>query len=615
MSLPARLTASGLAALLLAGSLAAAAPVTAAPAAAPAGTTSAASAQAAEPTAGAAAVTIAKGHATTSARERKRVDSVRTPKLNWYKCYGWAQCATARVPLDYDDPRGRTTQLALLRVKATNQKAKIGSLFVNPGGPGASATDLALVSPLFLSDSLLERFDIVGVDPRGVGASTNVTCFTSVAAQTRTLGALTSPFPYGKKEEAKYVTALKALGKACSTTGRTVAGAMSTAEVARDMDVMRRAVGDRKLTYLGFSYGSALGQYYANMFPERFRAIAVDGVIDPTSWVGDSRTSGVIQDDRLRSADGAYRALREILKRCDAAGEEFCEFAEGDPVARFEIIAQRLKATPFVLPALLPGLGDFSITYADFVGQILGALYSPAAGEIVAAVAQSMWILTDPEFADDPTALATARTTLARHLRTGRDFMYLNDAEAFSGVMCTDALHPKDASGWAAASAKSDKRAPYFGRLWAWGSAQCARNTWTVRDEDAYRGPFNRKTAATVLVVGSLWDPATNYVEAVSSAKLLPNSRMLTSDNFGHTAYGTGDCATGVMDKYLLRGTLPAKGAVCKAVDQPFTTPLLTDEDKDLEEIELSGASKSEVAAMGLPAAGADKQLPPVAGR
>jgi pimeloyl-ACP methyl ester carboxylesterase len=610
MLLPARLTAAGLAGMLLAATLATAAPAVAAPTGSASEPTATA---AAEPAAAASAVAIAKGHATTSARERKRVDSVKTPKLSWYKCYGWAECTTARVPLDYDNPRGATTQLALLRVKATNQKARIGSLFVNPGGPGASATDLAFASPLFLSDSILERFDVVGVDPRGVGSSTNIRCFTSVAAQTRALAALTSPFPYGKAEETKYISALKGLGKACSTTGRTVAGAMSTAEVARDMDVMRRAVGDKKLTYLGFSYGTALGQYYANMFPERFRAIAVDGVINPTTWVGNSSTSGIIQDDRLRSADGAYKALMEILKRCDAAGEDYCDFAEGDPVARFATIAARLKAEPIVLPGLIGG--TVTITYADFIGQILGAMYSPFAGDDVAMYAQAMWILTDPNPPADPAELTAAKATTATYARTSHDFMYANDAEAFSGVMCTDALHPKDASSWPAASAKSDKRAPYFGRLWAWGSAQCARNTWTVRDEDAYMGPFNRKTAATVLVVGSYWDPATNYVEAVSSAKLLPNSRLLSSDNFGHTAYGTGDCATGVIDKYLLRGTLPAKGTVCKGEDQPFTQPLLSEDPLVGEEIDVTGASKSEVAAMGRPATGDDKMLPPIPGR
>ena len=563
----------------------------------------------------------------TGALEARRVDRVQTPKIRWYNCYEWAQCATVRVPLDYDRPYGATTSLALLRVKAKNQKAKIGSLFVNPGGPGGSATVMALMSPLFLSESLLDRFDIVGMDPRGIGFSTNVKCFSSTFKQGAALKGMGAFFPYGKKQEAAYVASVKALGKACSTTGKSLAGAMSTAEVARDMDVMRRAVGDKKLTYLGFSYGSALGQYYANMFPDRFRALAVDGVINPINWVGTERTQNTVQDDRMRSADGAYKALKELLKRCKTAGPDYCELAaSGDPAATFAAIADRLKTDPIVLPDIF-GLGTATITYADFVGFILSALYSPMAGADVDMVASSIGILLEDPSTIEDSELAAAKAVLAKRFSRnrgapGRDFPYANEADAFSGVMCTDGRHPKDASLWPAAAAKADKRAPYFGRAWAWASAQCARNTWTVRDEDAYRGPFTRRTAATVLIVGSTWDPATNYVEAVSSARLLPNSRLLTSKNWGHTAYGTGACATGVIDKYLLRGTLPAKGKVCTGEDQPFTRPL----GEDLEPLEgeiptdITGAAEADatmtrLAARGLPAPGTPKQLPPVVGR
>jgi pimeloyl-ACP methyl ester carboxylesterase len=615
MPLTTRLLAAGITGVVLAGTLnapALAAPVPpAAPAPAPATVT---------------APAVRAHSARTNAAEARRVDRVKTPKINWYKCYDWAQCATVKVPLDYDHPKGATTSLALLRVKAKNQKAKIGSLFVNPGGPGGSATVMALLSPLFLSESLLDRFDIVGMDPRGIGFSTNVKCFSSTYKQTTAMKGMEVLFPYGKKQEAAYVASVKALGKACSTTGKRLAGAMSTTEVARDMDVMRRAVGDKKLTYLGFSYGSALGQYYANMFPDRFRALAVDGVINPVNWVGTSKTQNTIQDDRMRSADGASRALNEVLKRCGIAGPDYCELAaDGDPAIRFAAIANKLKTDPVVLPDLL-GLGTMKITYADFIGVILSALYSPTAGEDVDMTTSSIGILLeDPSTVEGP-ELAAAKAVLAKQFgrnrgAPGRDFPYANAADAFSGVMCTDGRHPKDASLWPAAAAKADKRAPYFGRVWAWASAQCARNTWTVRDEDAYQGPFTRRTAATVLIVGSTWDPATNYVEAVTSAKLLPNSRLLTSKNWGHTAYGTGACATGVIDKYLLRGTLPAKGTVCTGDDQPFTQPLAAPEKPegeipiDITDAPDDGAAMSKLTARGLPAPGTPKQLPPVVGR
>jgi pimeloyl-ACP methyl ester carboxylesterase len=500
----------------------------------------------------------------TAAGHRSGVDAVPTPKLGWYKCYDYAECATVRLPLDYDNPRGATTEIAVLRVKAKNQAAKIGSLFVNPGGPGGSATDFALAAPYFLSDPLLQRFDVVGVDPRGIGASENVRCFRSVKEQTAVLGLMNVPFPVTDAEEKAYVRGSKLLGRACSTTGRPLTGAASTAEVARDMDVIRRAVGDKKLNYLGFSYGSALGQYYANLFPDRFRALVVDGVLDPTAWVGDTRRP---LDERLRSSDGAYRALIEILTRCDKAGEAKCVFAEGNPVQHFDAIAQRLKTDPLALPD--GEGGTIQVTYAIFINAILGSLYGFDAGEQVTAIADQVGDALE----GGSTAALVKRVRDARASRA-YDFPYDNGAEAGTTVICTDGRHPADAADWPRYADQRDRKAPYFGRSWGWIDSPCANRTWTVRDEDAYTGPFTRRTAAPVLVVGSFWDPATNYRGAVSSSRLLPNSALLSSNNWGHTAYGSGVCATAAIDDYLLTGRPPKAGTVCTDAPQPFLTPV-----------------------------------------
>jgi pimeloyl-ACP methyl ester carboxylesterase len=509
----------------------------------------------------------APASASTSTAEKRRVDAVPTPKLGWYKCFDIAECATVRLPLDYDQPRGATTEVAVLRVKAKDQKHKIGSLFLNPGGPGGSGTGIALAAPEFLSDSLLQKFDIVGVDPRGIASSENVKCFKSVKDQTAVQNLLSVPFPVTKAEEQAYVKGSKLLGKACSTTGKPLSGSMSTAEVARDMDVLRRAVGDKKLNYLGFSYGTALGQYYANMFPDRFRALVVDGVLNPQEWTG-SNTKQIL-DARLRSSDGAYAALIEILKRCDRAGETKCVFAAGDPVKRFDAIAKRLLKKPVVVT---DEGGTFTITYAVFVSAILGSLYSPFAGEDVTAVAAEVQGLID-----GGSATAVLNRIHRAQATKSYDFPYDNGFEASSAVICTDGLHPRDAGAWPALTAQRDREAPYFGRSWGWIDSQCARDTWTVRDEDAYVGPFTKRTAAPVLVVGSIHDPATNYAGAVSSSRLLPNSRLLSSNNWGHTGYGTGPCVTAAIDAYLLTGKPPAKGTFCTDAPQPFTEPLPTD--------------------------------------
>jgi pimeloyl-ACP methyl ester carboxylesterase len=520
----------------------------------------------------------------TTKVEAKRVDSVPTPKLNWYKCYDYAQCATVKLPMDYDQPRGAKTEVALLRVKASDQKHRIGSLFVNPGGPGGSATQFALESVDLLDESVTSRFDIVGIDPRGTNFSDNVTCFANPAAQAPVLDALTGiAFPYTKKQEASVVAASRTLGKACSTTGKPLSASMSTAEVARDMDVLRRAVGDAKLSYLGFSYGTYLGQVYANLFPDRTRAIAIDGVIDPIAWAGTPATAKQPSSDRTHSADGATKALHEILLRCDRAGGELCAFAPGNPVTNFDLVANRLKAHPLVFEDPWEGV-SVTFSYADMIGTTLDDLYYTDGSDEIAAMMADLIILTEPPAAnagakkiaarklaakDFAARIAAKEKTAAAGKRLG--FPYDNAIEAFTSVLCTDGLNPTDAAAWPAAAAAADKRAKYFGRLWTWSSSPCAANTWTAHDEDAYRGAFTHKTISPVLVVGNYWDPATNYAGAAKVAGLLPNSGLLSSNSWGHTAYGTSECVNNAVNSFLLKVNLPARGTVCVGESQPFT--------------------------------------------
>jgi len=306
------------------------------------------------------------------------------------------------------------------------------------------------------------------------------------------------------------------------------------------------------------------------MFPDRVRALALDGVINPVSWTGTDATRGHLQDDRLRSADGAYRALRKLLERCDRVGGKRCAFAAGDPVKHFASITRKLRAKPLVLGKDPMSGTTVKITYADFIGLTLGALYSPFAGDTVTMMAADVAALQEGSGGKAKLSREALLQRVTQLRAPARDFPYDNSLEAFSGVMCTDGLHPADAARWPALTAAADKRAPYFGRAWGWSSAPCASNTWTVRDEDAYMGPFNRRTSAPVLFVGNYWDPATNYREAVSSAKLLPGSRLLTSDNWGHTAYGTSACTTRAIDAYLLRAALPKAGTICRSPMQPF---------------------------------------------
>ncbi|UUI70820.1 alpha/beta hydrolase [Cellulomonas xiejunii] len=534
------------------------------------------------------------GHDRTSRAEAARVDRVPTPDPGWYDCSSifmpGSECGTVELPLDYDQPRKGTTEVALLRVRATDPAQRIGSLFVNPGGPGGSGVEIAAFAPYFLSPEVLARFDVVGLDPRGTNYSSNVQCFRNVGEQDAALSGMYVPFPQGQGQTAAFVDSAWKLGKACSTTGTPLSASMSTAQVARDMDVVRRAVGDEKLTFLGFSYGSYLGQVYANMFPDRVRAVTIDGVLDPLAWAGTRATANIPVTERLASGTAAWRATQEILDRCEQAGPDLCRTAGiGEPRAVWDGVAAGLRATPIELRD--PETDELIVTvdWPVFVSAVLGTLYAPEAYLGVDALTWAIHWLLQPETPENAEIRAEALASLvgyeraqqqnaAEHAATrteraselGFAFPYYNGTEAFSAVLCTDSVNPRRPEDWIAASERQDAIAPGFGPSWTWGSAQCASKAWTARDEDAWTGRFDARTASPVLVVGNLWDPATAYEGAVAAAKVLPNSRLLTSDNWGHTAYGTSACATEAIDRYLIGGELPVEGTQCTGDVQPF---------------------------------------------
>lgn len=560
-----------------------------------------ATAGAATPTAPVQTPAVALPQAPSTKAEAKKVDAVPTPKADWFTCDEWAQgadCAMVPLPLDYDQPKGKKTDVAVLRLKATDtSKKKRGTLFVNPGGPGGSGVQMAAAAEQFVSPAVRKRFDIVGMDPRGTNFSDGVACWKNNGAMQKDLSGFNVAFPNTKTETTAYVKSAEAFGKACSTTGKPMSGSMSTAEVARDMDMMRRVVGDKQLTYLGFSYGTYLGNVYANMFPDRVRAVVIDGVLDPEGWAGTKYNKSLPQTQRIKSGEGAAKAVQEILKRCKTAGEKYCRLAaDGDPVKIYKKLMAQLKKKPVILNGEETGGEDVELSYADVVSMLLSGLYSPDAGDTTDSIlAEISSLMVKPGAKGSKLAQrqSAARSDLAARVSSAKDaakstaqdkqrqgaaagwgFPYDNSAEAFQSVLCTDGTNPSRAKNWTTYTDYAQILAPGFGPLWTWSSAPCASSTWTSQDEDSYRGTFDHATANPVLVVGNYWDPATNYDGAVKAASLLPKSRLLSSTNWGHTAYGTSTCATGAVDAYLLTGKLPAKGTVCKGDVQPFTTPL-----------------------------------------
>lgn len=525
----------------------------------------------------------------TSPEEAARVDSV-AAEIDWFDCTNVVgprvDCGMVDLPLDYDDPTGPTTSVAVLRQRVVDPSRKVGTLFLNPGGPGGSGVSIASNAADFLPAAVLARFDVVGFDPRGTNFSTNVKCWNNLGEQTNDLlPTFETAFPDTTIEKADFVASAKKFGQKCSTTGQPLSASMSTANVARDMDVLRRTLGDAQLSYLGFSYGTYLGNVYANMFPDRVRAIVIDGVLDPNGWQGSPATADVPQTARIKSGEGAAKAVKETLKRCAAAGKKYCYTARlGKPAQVWKDMTTSLKKKPI-------DLGDgYRIDYPLVISMFLSEMYSDYGPDLLD---MDIWALRSMQL-DPPSksekAFGPARqlrerlkqfeareaATQARTERLARafDFPYDSSPEAFQSVLCTDGLNPRFASSWPSAAAAADKKAPGFGPLWTWASAPCASSTWTAVDEDAYRGTFDHVTANPVLVVGNYWDPATNYAGAVAAADLLPNSRLLSSNSWGHTAFLTSSCVDKAITTYLVTTKVPAEGKVCVGRSQPFRYPI-----------------------------------------
>ncbi|MBT8206658.1 MAG: alpha/beta fold hydrolase, partial [Acidimicrobiia bacterium] len=306
------------------------------------------------------------------------------PELKWSKCYqdvtaetGTAyECTQVNVPLDHDSPRGATISLALVRIPASDTEDRIGSLFLNPGGPGGSGVDFALFfGPFapFVWGPIADQYDIVGFDPRGIIRSTPLRCFGNINQAVQAFPPL--PFPSIEDELPLFERGDNLLNDKCIQRGNKVLEHMSTANVARDLDLLRQAVGDDVLNFVGLSYGTMLGQTYANLFPDRVGAVVIDGVLDPIAWANVG--SDVPFSTALRSDVGALDTLEEFFRQCDAAMSGNCDFAP-NAADRFDALLDRLRNAPILFTD--PDTGEtFPYLYSFLIGDVLGALYDPGA--------------------------------------------------------------------------------------------------------------------------------------------------------------------------------------------------------------------------------------------
>ncbi|QFG70082.1 alpha/beta hydrolase [Ornithinimicrobium pratense] len=454
--------------------------------------------------------------------------------LEWSSCEGSFECAELAVPLDYQDPGGATIELALLRSPAVGQAQ--GSLVLNPGGPGASGVDYAMLAPMVVSAQVREVYDAVGFDPRGVGRSAPIQCFTDEQMDTL-LGA--DPTPETPEEQEASQELMQEFAAACAENAPDLVGHVSTVEAARDMDILRSALGDDQLAYLGASYGTFLGTTYSTLFPERVGRLVLDGAIDPT-------ISGL--EMGLGQAEGFERATRAYVEDCVAGGD--CPLGDDVEAAMAAIpdFLDELDANP------LPVRGDVVEELTEGWGMY---------GIIVAMYDQAGWPILSQAFAQAQQGDGTMMMFLANlYASRSSDGSYDgNGMQAIYAVNCLDrpAGEEEDLDRESVLE-QFEQVSPSWGRYLA-GEGAC--QYWPAQAQETIED-YSAAGADPILVIGTTRDPATPYEWAVSLADILDPGVLISYDGDGHTAYGrSNDCVQDAVDSYLIEGSVPEDGLSC----------------------------------------------------
>lgn len=453
-----------------------------------------------------------------------------TPTITWGPVSSGVQLGTLRVPIDDRDPSIGSFTLRLARHLATDSAARIGTLLVNPGGPGVGGSDYAICADRVYSDDLRARFDIVGWDPRGTGKSEPaIDCVDDYDRY----DSLWDGTPDDDAERQQNIDLAKEFQGACATKNAAIIRHIGTNDSARDMDAIRRALGEATISYFGFSYGTELGATWATMFPDTVRAIALDGAVDPTA---DLKTQG------LQQIAGFERSLDAFLAQCSRDDE--CAFHnDGDAEGAFDQLMQRLDDEPVPSapgrPAVNPGMARTAISQAMYQRALWDRL----------AVA-----LDRAQRGDGRGLLALYDAYLQRR----PDGTYDNSLEAFQTILCMDDPARPTVAEEDADAAMYRSAAPRMSPSTV-GSYFCSFYPTTIDPRIEITG----KGAGPILVVGTTGDPATPLGGAATMARSLEQGVLLTVEGDNHTSYRHSSCARRAIDAALIERTMPAAGTRC----------------------------------------------------
>lgn len=491
------------------------------------------------------------------------------PALHWRACDNGFQCATAQVPLDYAHPGGQQISIAVIRHLAGNPARRGDTLFANGGGPNEQ------IKPFVAEFSqipagLRANFTIVSFDPRGFGFSTPFRCFPSMAAENKFLAKL-PPFPVGARQEATWERTTARYDARCARLGGPLLAHMSTADVARDMNLLREAVGAPTLDYIGISYGTGLGASYANLFPATAGRMVLDGNLDPVAWTGGGRLPGAI---RLGEDVASAATMRSFLDLCGKATTSACAFSAGSPAAtraKWHTLLHRVRVHPVSLggqtvtyPSLITSLPLPSVSKWQAGAGLLQQLWTASGGTRPAGGTRSMGVTTTP---------LKVRQAQAHGGRGTAGTRFYTGGEQGVAVVCGDSHDSRRPADYAAAARLGYARAGGFGPANAWSEEVCA--DWPAdAGQDSYTGPWNRPTPDTILVIGNTGDPVTPYQNSVAMSHDLASARLLTVRGYGHTEFlNPSTCAIRAEVRYLTTGALPPAGTVCQQNGTPFPAP------------------------------------------
>ena len=454
-------------------------------------------------------------------------------KLSWDDC-DEARCATVEVPIDYEDPDGDTLELEVKVIPAKGNGGR--SLFINPGGPGGEAHGFADYMESQFGDKVLDNYDIVAVDPRGVGKSTPVDCLSDSELDAY---AASEPSPDDKGEVKEYRATTVEFGEGCEQRSGALAAHISTEEAARDFDVVRALLGSKTFDWFGASYGTELGATYATLFPETVGRMVLDGAVDPT----------------LSSEESAFGQTTGFQRALDAYIDDCVEQADC-PLGRDPDAAER-QLVDFVADRDADPMDtgeERKLTEGLAFYGIAVTLYNEGSWPTLSQALNAA-------FGGDGSVLLYLAD---QYFRRKADGTYTeNLGEANPAINCLDADEGSSLEQVEASLARFEKASPVFGRMLAWGALSCT--DWPI-DATHPQQPVDATGSDPIVVIGTTRDPATPYEWAEALSDQLKTGVLVTREGDGHTAYTSGNaCIKRLVDAYLVDGKVPKDGVTCEA--------------------------------------------------